>query len=211
MGDRIGIMGGTFNPIHNGHLLLAETAREYLKLDRVLFMPSGNPYMKNVSSILNGELRAEMIQLAIQENPFFAISKMELEREGPTYTWETLYELRKNNPEDRFFFLMGADSLFMVESWKRPEYILKNCIIVVAVRGSNTPEQIKEMINWLTHKYQADIRILPSGNIDISSSDIRAKLKNGNSVRYMLPDRVLTYINEKGLYNLESRSDQIEK
>lgn len=200
MGKKIGIMGGTFNPIHNGHLLLAESARELFELDKIIFMPCGNPYMKNVSSILTGKERAHMIELAIEGNPHFEISKMELEKEGPTYTCETLAALKELNCEDQYYFIMGADSLLMLENWKDPEYILKNCIIVTAVRGSGTEEKIVKIAGHLIYEYQADIRILPARYIDISSSDLRSRIREGNSVRYMLPDKVLAYIQEKGLY-----------
>lgn len=210
MGKKIGIMGGTFNPIHNGHLLLAESAREIFKLDKVIFMPCGNPYMKDNASLLNGEERSRMIELAIEGNPYFCLSRMELDKEGPTYTCETLAELKKQNKEDEYYFLMGADSLLMLENWKNPEYILKNCVIVTAVRGSGTKTKIEKIAGHLIYEYQADIRILPARFIDISSSDLRQRISAGDSVRYMLPDKVLTYIQEKGAYGAHYEGDEFE-
>lgn len=200
MGKKIGIMGGTFNPVHYGHLLLAESARESFKLDKVLFIPSGDSYMKDASSILNGEVRLHMVMLAIEGNPFFEISRMELDRTGPTYTRDTLAKLQTENNEDEYYFIMGADSLLMIESWKDPQFIMQNCTILTAVRGNSKIKEIEKRIEYLTIKYQADIKILPTMYIDISSSDIRAKIKQGVSVRYMLPDKVTEYIQEKGLY-----------
>ncbi|MDY2700499.1 MAG: nicotinate-nucleotide adenylyltransferase [Lachnospiraceae bacterium] len=204
MGRKIGIMGGTFNPIHNGHLLLAEDAREFFKLDEVIFMPSGNSYMKNTASILNGEIRAEMISLAIESNPHFSFSRIELDREGPTYTCDTLKELKQKNDEDQYFFIMGADSLLMLECWKNPEYIMHNCTLAVAVRGTGTEEKIEKIAAHLIYEYQADIRILPARYMDISSSEIRSRIEEGKSIRYMLPENVCSYMETKGLYNIIS-------
>lgn len=201
MGKKLGIMGGTFNPIHYGHLLLAESAREFFKLDKVIFIPSGESYMKDPSIILDGEARLHMVMLAIEGNSCFEASRIEIDRSGPTYTCDTLSRLqRENNEKDSYYFIMGADSLFMLESWKNPEFIMRNCTIAAAVRGSRTTGEIEKKINYLTDKYQADIRILPARYIDISSSDIRNNLKKKASVRYMLPDKVVSYIQENGLY-----------
>ena len=141
MGKKIGIMGGTFNPVHYGHLLLAESAREVFELDKVLFMPSGDSYMKDASSILHGETRMQMLKLAIDGNPYFEISRIELDRTGPTYTCDTLAQLQQQNSEDTYYFIMGADSLLMLESWKDPEYVLRNCTIAAAVRGTGTDKK----------------------------------------------------------------------
>ncbi len=203
MGKKIGIMGGTFNPVHNGHLMLAESAREILRLDRIIFMPNGNPYMKNTSSLLSGEERMHMIELAIEGNPYFSSSSIEIDKEGPTYTCETLAALKEQNSEDQYYFIMGADSLLMLESWKNPDYILRNCVIVAAVRGTGTEEKIEKIAGHLIYEYQADIRILPARYIDIASSDIRHKIKEGNSIRYMVPEKVLAYIQENGLYGFK--------
>ena len=132
MSKKTGIMGGTFNPIHNGHLLLAEEAREFLNLDEVIFMPSGNSYMKSAASILKGEMRARMVELAISGNPYYLLSRMELERKGPTYTCDTLVQLKNSYPENEFYFIAGADTLLTLEGWKNPEMVLKNCIMAVA-------------------------------------------------------------------------------
>lgn len=202
MRKRIGIMGGTFNPIHNGHLLLAEEARENLKLDEVMFIPCGNPYMKDAASILSGKERFEMVELAIKGNPYFCASKIEIDRPGATYTCETLAELKENDSDSDYCFILGTDALFSIEGWKNPEYILKNSIIAAALRGNGTKKETLEMAEHLKQKYGADIRILPARYIDISSSDIRLRIKEGKSIRYMLPDKVLAYITEKGLYNI---------
>lgn len=135
-------MGGTFNPVHYGHLLLAESAREVFELDKVLFMPSGDSYMKDASSILHGETRMQMLKLAIDGNPYFEISRIELDRTGPTYTRDTLAQLQQQNSEDKYYFIMGADSLLMLESWKDPEYVLRNCTMQ---QQFVEPEQLKKL------------------------------------------------------------------
>lgn len=200
MGKKIGIIGGTFNPIHNGHLLLAETARERFALDEVIFIPSGNSYMKDTSSILEGGIRAHMTALALDGNPFFRLSQMEINREGPTYTCDTLAELKARHPKDEYYFILGADNLLTLEGWKNPEFILQNCIIVAAVRGTGSEKKLEKIAAHLIYEYQADVRILPARYMDLSSSEIRQKIKNGDSVRYMVPDNVLEYIKENRLY-----------
>ena len=200
MGKKVGIMGGTFNPVHNGHLILAENAREAFSLDEILFIPSGNSYMKDTSSILAGGVRARMIELALEGNPYISLSWIDLKREGPTYTCDTLAQLKERNPEDQYYFIMGADNLLTMESWKNPGFILENCMIIAAVRGNGTESRIERAAGYLQEKYNAHISILPARYIDISSSEIRQRLKEHKSVRYMLPGNVLRYIDEKGLY-----------
>lgn len=198
--DKVGIMGGTFNPIHNGHLLLAETARETLALDRVLFMPSGNSYMKEATRILDGNTRGQMVRLALLGNPHFFFSDLELLREGATYTCDTLASLRAQNPGTQYYFILGEDNLLTLRLWKNPGFILHNCVIAGAVRESGDHTRILEAANALKEEYQADIRILPPRRIDISSTEIRQRLKRGQSVRYMLPEKVIDYIMKNNLY-----------
>ncbi len=201
MSKKVGIMGGTFNPIHNGHLLLAEAAREFLNLDEVVFIPSGNSYMKNASSILEGDVRAHMVELAIMGNSYYTLSRMELERKGPTYTCDTLAQLKSQYPDNEFYFIAGADTLLTLESWKNPDLVLKNCIIAVAVRGMGMEGQLREKAMWLTNKYRADIRLLPVRYVDISSSEIRQRCKEGHSIRYMVPESVFAYIIQNNLFS----------
>lgn len=203
MTKKIGIMGGTFNPVHYGHLLLAEQAMETYELDEVLFVPSGNPYMKEAAPILDGKIRAHMVELALEGHPDFRLSTMELDREGPTYTHETLEILKKENPEDTYYFIIGADSLLTMETWKNPEQIFKNCVIAASVRGTGTEDKIRKIATHLIYEYQADVHILPSRFIDLSSSEIRSRIAGGKSVRYMLPEKVREYIYENGLYRKE--------
>lgn len=201
--SKIGIMGGTFNPIHNGHLILAEQAREYCGLDEILFMPSGNSYMKDTAQIPDGETRISMTALAIENNPYFALSAMEVERKGATYTCETLKELKIQNPEIQYYFIVGADNLFSIETWWKPEEILSECILVAAVRGDKDREEIVAKVRELEEKYHARIILLPEKKYDISSTEIREKIARGESVRYLVPDKVLSYIEKKQLYRVK--------
>lgn len=198
--SKVGIMGGTFNPIHNGHLILAEHAREYCRLDEILFMPSGNSYMKDCEQIPDGETRISMTALAIEDNPYFVLSAMEVERKGPTYTCETLAELKKLHPETEYYFIVGTDNFFSIETWWKPEEILACCTLIVAARGAKDESAILNKAADLKEKYNARIILLPERKFDISSTEIREKIKRGESVRYLLPDKVITYIEKNRLY-----------
>lgn len=197
---KIGIMGGTFNPIHNGHLKLAEEALIQFSLDEVLFMPSGISYMKAEQKIESGETRAEMTALAIQGNPHFFLSTLEIEQPGNTYTYQTLEYLRKEKPDAEYYFIMGADSLFQMTQWVSPERIFANCCILAAVRNDKTTADMDNRIQLLKREYNADVRLLQTSLMDISSSDIRRKIAAGESVEGDVPEPVRMYIEKRGLY-----------
>lgn len=201
--QKIGIMGGTFNPIHMGHLIIAEKAREQFHLDEVVFIPCGIPYMKNSYEILAGEARAEMTKLATMENPFFDVSMIEIEREGNTYTYETLLYLQEKNPGAEYYFILGADSLLAIETWKTPEKIFENCHILVAVRDDKSDEELMKQITYLKEKYSASIFLLQTSHIEISSSMIREAVKEGRSIRYLVPEAVYDYIIKNKLYRAD--------
>lgn len=193
-------MGGTFNPIHIGHLIIAERAREQFDLEEVLFMPCGMPYMKDTSELLPSDIRARMVSLAIKDNPFFTLSTIEIEKKGSTYTYETLEQLRGENPETEYYFILGADSLWTISDWKEPERIFANCHILAAVRDDKSAQDMKKRINFLKNKFDANISLLKTGQIGISSSAIRDSLKKGTSVRYLVSKGVYEYIAENKLY-----------
>ena len=201
---KIGIMGGTFNPIHYAHLLLAENAREQFGLDRIIFIPSGQPYMKvqkEDENVPSGELRYQMVKMAIQENPYFTCSRIEIDRPGKTYTVDTLHELQKMYPGDELFFIMGADSLLSMESWYQFEDIFQMAAILVAIRDDTDEKKLTDVITRMKSKYLADIRMVMTGRMDISSTMIREKIKTGKSVRYLLPEDCVEYICLKNLYS----------
>lgn len=201
---RLGIMGGTFNPIHNGHLYLAREAREQYHLEQVLFMPSGTPYMKDQKEVLPGEFRVMMTKLAIQDDPYFSLSTMEIEKEGNTYTYETLEALNGIYPQAELFFILGADSLFAIEDWRLPERIFTSCKILAAIRDDVSFSEIEKQARNLKQKYDADILILKTNTVDISSSMIRKHLSEGTSVKGLIPDAVYDYILNHNLYGSKS-------
>lgn len=197
---KIGIMGGTFNPIHFGHLLLAETAYYQFGLDEILFMPTKNPYYKKLTSNVTEKDRVAMVKLAIENNAHFRFSGEELKREGATYTVETLRNLTGKNPDTKYYFIMGADSLYHIESWKEPDAILRMAVILVAGRGGGPSSSLNSQIEYIENKYDASIFSLHSPMLEISSNDIRRRLRCGESIRYLLPHEVAEYIYAHQLY-----------
>ncbi len=197
---KIGILGGTFNPIHNGHLLLAETAREMYALDEVLLIPSGCSYMKDPGEILPGDVRLSMVKLAAQENPCFRESDIEVVRSGNSYTYETLALLKKRLPDAVFYNIVGADTLFHMESWKNPADIFRASVTIAAVRDGWEDDELRRQADLLSQKYSADIRMMPSLHIEISATDIREKCRRGQSIRYMVPEAVRLFLEENGYY-----------
>lgn len=206
MKRKVGILGGTFDPIHNGHLLIAEQAYHRFGLDSVLIMPSGRPPHKDQGDISDNQHREAMIRLAIADNPHFQYSDFELRRTGTIYTAETLELLKQEHPEVSYYFIMGSDSLFSIESWREPAKIFQLCVVIVAGRpeeAKDTEEQcrrIQTQIAYLTEKYHAVIRFMQSPFLDISSTDIRSLVESKQSVRYLLPEAVEQYIHDVQLY-----------
>lgn len=200
---KIGILGGTFNPVHMGHLFMAEFAREAVGLDKILFIPTGMSYMKQSTEILSGEIRKEMLDLSIRENDYFASSDIELKRAGNTYTYETLQILRQMYPEATLYFLVGADCLFSIERWVKPQLIFENCILVAANRNHSSQAVLEEKKLYLEQQFGAKIILLDFPGVDISSTEIRKRLRKGMSVRYMVHDAVLEYMQSKQLYQEE--------
>lgn len=198
---KIGLMGGTFNPIHTGHLLLAETAYEQFQLDKVLFLPAKKPYHKTIHAMVSDEERLEMIRLAIQDNPHFELSLVDFQREGNTYTADTLREFKRKYPNTQFYFIMGADSLYQFAQWKEPEEILKRAILLTAARDELSSSSLNSQIDYLIEKFGfGDIRLLKSPNMEISSHDIRKRIAKKESIRYLLPEAVREYMEKKQLY-----------
>ena len=205
---KVGIMGGTFDPIHYGHLMLAQNALDTFLLDEILFVPSGTPWLKESTKVLSKNKRVSMTGIAIEDNPNFALSTIEIDREGNSYSYETVEELKKEQPDTDFYFIMGADSLLEIERWKHPDRLMADCTLLVAVRDDCDKEGLKKQIAYLTDKYQADIRILPANRMDISSTRIRQMIQEGKSVRYMLPDQVIRFIQKNHLYQQEPSSEK---
>jgi nicotinate-nucleotide adenylyltransferase len=193
MNTRLGIFGGTFDPIHVGHLIVSEMARSVLSLDRVVFVPARIPPHKG-SGPADPEHRLRMTDLACRDNPAFEVSDLELRRDGPSYTVETLRDLRTRSPEDtELYLLMGADSARDLESWKDHRVLLEESTVVVltraGVRRSDLPERVARRAT-----------LLSTPVIEISSSDIRRRVREGGSIRYLVPDPVEKYVRSERLY-----------
>lgn len=197
---KIGIMGGTFNPIHTGHLILAEAAYSQFELEVVYFMPSKNPPHKDLGEIVSDEHRSKMIMLAIKDNPHFKFSSLELEREGITYTVDTLEYLTEQNKDKEYYFIIGADSLYQIQTWRCPEKIFQMAHIVAATRYHLSNEKILEEIKYLNKEYDTSIEILHMPTIEISSKHIREKIKSRKSIKYYTPAVVEGYIENNKLY-----------
>lgn len=205
---KTGILGGTFNPIHMAHLIIAEIALEEAELDEILFIPSGCSYLKDAADILPAKERIHMTGLAIEDNPKFALSTIETDREGNSYTCDTLLELRERYPDQENYLIVGADNLFTMEEWKDPEVIFQNAKILAAVRGGKKRDDMEEKIRELKEKYGADITLLHIKHVDISSSMIREKVARGCSIRYMLPEGVRQYIIKNHFYEAKDAQEQ---
>lgn len=194
---KIGIMGGTFNPIHNGHITIATKAYEAAGLDKVLFVPSGNSYMK--SNVLDANRRSEMVKLAISDYPYFEFSKLEINRPGNTYTYETLEILTSENPDSEYYFIIGADSLFNIEKWKNPNRIFTLATLICAVRDDFDLAHIKGKGEELTN-LGAKIIYLDIPKINISSTNIRENVKCKLSIYDLVPKKVAEYILQERIY-----------
>lgn len=198
---KVGIMGGTFDPIHIGHLILGENAYLQFDLDHVLFMPSGNPpHKQERQGRATTAQRVAMVSQAVSSNPHFELSMAETHDEGYTYTRETLSRLVQENPDTDYYFIMGADSLFTFETWKEPADICRLCTLVVAVRDHVKPDKLNRQIDYLKELFQAKIEKLDTPNIDISSGTIREWICRGKSIKYYVPDDVIHYIEEHCMY-----------
>ena len=196
----IGVLGGTFDPIHMGHLVVAEEARIKLELREVLLVPAGQPWLKLDRNITAAVHRVEMVRRAIADNPHFKLCALEVERPGPSYTVDTLTMLRKQlGSEASFFFILGRDTLAELPLWKEPEKLVQLCRLVVAPRlGSRDLKHLEAAVPGLLDKViQLDMPV-----IGISSSGIRQRIAQGLPIRYLVPSVVETYIREQRIYRV---------
>lgn len=186
---KIAILGGTFNPIHIGHLILAEEVREKLKLDRIIFVPAYLPPHKDNSDIAPANARLAMVKLAIKGNKYFSISDTEIKRNGHSYTIDTLKEFKKIYPEDELYFVIGSDLLKYLDDWKDLDEIIKMVRFVVATRPGYPLEKIPSHISTI-----------PIRAVDISGFEIRKAIRENKSFRYLVTEAVYKYILKKKLY-----------
>jgi nicotinate-nucleotide adenylyltransferase len=195
---RVGIFGGAFNPPHIGHLVCAQEALVQLELDRVVFMPVGEAPHREIEGDPGAEARLEMVELAVAADERFATSRMELDREGPSYTSDTLAQLHEEAPDDELFLILGGDQAAALASWHEPEQVLERATIAVFERASWGRNAIVIKIGRLAGA--RDVRYLDMPMIQVSSSGIRRRVRDGAPIRYLVPDSVASYIEEKALY-----------
>lgn len=190
---RLGILGGTFDPPHTGHLVLAERAREQLGLGKVLWVPAGEPWRKPDRRVTPGEQRAEMVALAIEGNEAFELSRLEIERAGPSYSVDTLEALHERSPDDELVFIIGRDALLDLPNWHRPERLVELATLAVAPREGQDAVDAPPGL-------RARVEAIDMPRIDISATELRRRAAAGGSLRYLVPDAVEKYILEHGLY-----------
>lgn len=206
MGEKTGILGGTFNPVHIGHLRLAQAALKQAELEQVWFMPSGTSYMKEGQYILPAAQRSKLIELSIGNNPSFRVCDMEIRRGGYTYTYETMETLKRMDAAGEYYFICGADSLYSVENWKYPGRIFAACAFLAAVREDTDRARLEEQAEKLRRLYGADIRLLSFERTDISATEIRERIAEGKSIKGMVMPEAEKYIFENKLFVNQSRN-----
>mgnify|MGYP002722015534 FL=1 len=188
---KIGLMGGTFNPPHLGHLLVAEQVYEALDLDNIHFMPTAKPGHAAGKETIDASYRVDMVDYAIEDNPHFSLNLTEVNRGGTTYTIDTIKELKEASPETDYYFIIGEDSVMDLAEWKNIEQLL-DLVQFVGVKRPGYQAEVNFPIIWVD-----------TPELDISSSDIRQRVSEGQSIKYLTPDRVRDYIEDKGLYKGE--------
>lgn len=199
---KYGIFGGSFNPIHYGHLMICEYIKEEMGLDKVIFIPTGNPPHKELE--LSAEDRYEMVRLAISPNPDFEISDIETTRVKKSYTVDTVRELKKIYKEEKLYFLIGLDSLFQLKTWMKIGDLSQEIEFVVALRpGYLDREEVNKEIDFLRENFGTKINLIKTPLYEISSTDLRDRIREGKSLRYLIPKKVLDYIEESGFYKVD--------
>lgn len=199
---KIGIMGGTFNPIHNGHLSLAKAALTQYMLDEVWFMPSGLPAHKANNELLPADIRLHMVELAIQDVENFKASDFEIVREGFTYTADTMVALSKEYPEAEFYFIIGGDSLMKFHKWVRPEVISAHTKLLAAGRNGYTKKELLSQSEYLKNQFGTKVLFLDMQELIIASNEIRSfcKMQQYDAIKAMIPNTVFEYITENQLW-----------
>jgi nicotinate-nucleotide adenylyltransferase len=199
---KLGLYGGTFDPVHFGHLLLAERCREELGLDEVRFIPAGDPPHKDRGDITPGKTRAEMLEFATAGNPRLTVDRRELSRPGRSYTVETLAEVQAEFPDAELYFLMGADSLADLPHWREPVRIARLATVVAVNRGRR-PADRSALVAALGEEIAARVMFVTMPAVDLSSTELRHRAAAGKSLRYTMPPAVEAYIRDRALYGGE--------
>lgn len=195
---RIGVFGGTFDPIHMGHLIVAEDARAALQLDEILFIPAGQPWFKSFKQITDAHHRLAMVRLAVESNPYFAVSAIEVKRSGPSYTVDTLAELRCMRAAAEFVVILGIDALREIDRWHQPRRLFEFASVIGMARPGTSLDI--SVLNAAIPGASSRMQLLDSALVDISGTDIRQRAAAGRSIRYRVPAEVERYIHENGLY-----------
>jgi nicotinate-nucleotide adenylyltransferase len=194
---RIGVMGGTFNPIHTGHLVTADEALHAFDLDEVIFVPAGTPWQKDRSELAPAEHRYLMAVISTASNPAFTVSRIEIDRDGPTYAIDTLRALKAERAGAEFFFITGADAILQILTWKDPEAVLREARFIAATRpGYDLDRLEKELPAGLEDR----VSIMEIPALAISSTDVRRRAREGRPIRYLVPAGVAAYIDKARLY-----------
>ncbi len=200
--SRVGIMGGTFDPIHQGHLVTAEAARSKFKLDKVVFVPSGRPPHKRGQTIVGGENRYLMTVIATSTNPYFEVSRTEIDRQGESYAIDTVRYFKSiMNYDSELFFITGADAILEIVTWKDVEELLESCKFIAATRPGFDLDKLRERLS--SKLSEVHLRKIVDINVPamaISSTDIRDRVKKGYPIKYLLPEAVENFIEKNELY-----------
>ncbi|MCP4783104.1 MAG: nicotinate-nucleotide adenylyltransferase [Fuerstiella sp.] len=197
---RLGILGGTFDPVHYGHLLLAETCRVQLSLEQVRLVPAGSPPHKTGRNITDGEARADMVQLAVSGYPEFVVDRREIEREGQSFTVQTLADFKHEFAGAELFFLMGADSLRDISTWREPDRIFE-LATVVAVNRPGLPELThSQVVDWVGEDLAKGVTTVAMPGTDISATDLRQRVRDGLGLRFLVPRAVEAYVDQHSVY-----------
>jgi nicotinate-nucleotide adenylyltransferase len=204
MSRRIGILGGTFDPIHMGHLITAEIVRVSAALDEIIFIPAARPPHKENKGEAPAEDRLLMVQCAVEGNPSFSVSDIELRREGPSYTVDTIAALSEQLGDAELFFITGADAMNDLYRWHDPVRLLHSCTFIVAARQGVELDESR-LAEQFSPEQRSRIRIVPTPHLEISSTVIRARVRAGRSIRYLVPRAVELYIEERGLYRAHDK------
>ena len=197
---RVGVLGGTFDPIHIGHLVAAEEVRAQLGLDRVVFVPAGLPPHKLTDDVSQVDHRLAMVKLAIASNPYFTVSRVDIDRFGPCYTVDTIELLRDEwgSPDVELYFIMGSDSLADILTWRKPERLIRLCRLAVMERPGYRVDmdELERLLPGITSR----VHFINSPQLDISSTDIQRRVREGLPIKYQVPEAVEDYICEHELY-----------
>ncbi len=199
----LGILGGTFNPIHYGHIVAAECARDAFHLDRVLFVPAARPPHKDLDEVLDSQHRFEMVKIAVKDNPDFEVSALELERKGLSYTVDTIASYQQEYPGAKIFFIIGVDALLLINTWKDVERLATLCNFIVVTRPGYQLSHEEEHFCEIPDVIWEKILLVPIPELFISSSDIRQRVAQGQTIKYLLPPAIEEYILKNDLYREE--------